>query len=397
MPERASYGDGLGDFRGYYHDGAYTAAPEPEDDYYGEDYEKDPSAAAAEAYLASMRARFLALRARLHDTPPPALVSALPKTNTPHVGPFGPRSYAFAQWTERLETTDPLPAQVAAMDRDAVLRVLRVVMGGTFLRVGREVTERTSRWVWALLARLPPAGELGHTEVGWVRDLGRRAVLLGRSLAEMAALREEIAGGGGDLGVNDGVDESEEDEEVVREFVGEDIYSEDEAVRTEGTSQAGQGDEEGESTGNTGTDTGGSSLRKGTEDTAVKETKGDGKAAANEGADVSGVPGGKEPGAATVEDIEDGEVEEGDVSMDIDEEDTRENPEADLEAAKDRLLARLGETGGSPEASAADEDEGATARARMNMRATINVILTVAGEFYGQRDLLEFRDPFTGM
>lgn len=396
MPERSSYGDGLGDFRGYYHDGAYTAAPDLENDHYGEDYEEDASAAAAEAYLASMRTRFLALRARLHDTPPPALISALPKTNTPHVGPFGPRSYAFTQWTKRLETTDPLPAQVAAMDRDAVLRVLRVVMGGTFLRVGREVTERTSRWVWALLARLPPAWELGHTEVGWVRDLGKRAVLLGRSLAEMAALREEIAGGGGDLGVNDGVDESEEDEEVVQEFVGEDIYSEDEGMRTERTSQTGPGDEEREGDGNTGADTGGgSSLRKGTEDTAVDDA--DGRAAENEGADTSRAPPEKKPGAATEEDKEDGEVEEGDISMDIDEEETRENPDEDLEAAKDRLLARLGEANGSPEAPAADEDEGATARARMNMRATINVILTVAGEFYGQRDLLEFRDPFTGM
>lgn len=285
------------------------------------------------------------------------------------------------------------------MDKDAVLRVLRVVMGGTFLRVGREVTERTSRWVWALLARLPPAGELGHTEVGWVRDLGRRAVLLGRSLAEMAALREEIAGGGGDLGVNDGVDESEEDEEVVQEFSGEDIYSEDEGTGTEGTSQAGRGYEEGrEGTGNTDTDTRGGSPRKGPEGTTIEEAKEDGEAAANEGADASGVPPEKGPEAATDEDKEDGEVEEGDVPMDIDGDDARENPDEDLEAAKDRLLARLGEAGGSPEASAAgEEDDGATARARMNMRATINVILTVAGEFYGQRDLLEFRDPFTGM
>src|SRR5690606_26510863 len=93
-PERPFYGDGIGDFRGYYHDGAYTAAPDPENDYYDEyNYdEEDPSVAAAEAYIASIRSRFLALRARLHDTPPEHIVSALPNTNTPHVGPFGPRS-----------------------------------------------------------------------------------------------------------------------------------------------------------------------------------------------------------------------------------------------------------------------------------------------------------------
>ncbi|GAW26071.1 putative aspartyl-tRNA synthetase protein [Rosellinia necatrix] len=36
-------------------------------------------------------------------------------------------------------------------------------------------------------------------------------------------------------------------------------------------------------------------------------------------------------------------------------------------------------------------------RALVNERATLNMILTVAGEFYGQRDLLEFRDPFGGL
>ena len=35
------------------------------------------------------------------------------------------------------------------------------------------------------------------------------------------------------------------------------------------------------------------------------------------------------------------------------------------------------------------------ARAQVNLRATLNMILTVAGEFYGQRDLLEFRNPFS--
>lgn len=358
----------MGDFRGYYHDGAYTAAPDPEDEYYDDDYEdEDPAAAAAEAYLATIRERFLALRARLHATPPPHLVSTLPPTNTPYVGAFGPRSHAFSQWTKRLDTTDPLPVQVAAMDRDAALRVLRVVMGGRFLRVGREVTERTSRWVWALLARLPPAGELGHTEVGWIRDLGRRAVLLGRSLAEMAALREEIAGGGGDLGVNDGVDESEEDEDLAQEYEGADIYSEGERNRT--------ADEAAE--GNPGLD---------------GDADADGAPRSEENAeDAAG-------GEAEEQDLEEGEeLEQDDIPMEIEVEDDAQ--EEDLEAAKTRLLAQLGQAGtaSSQGSVAGDEGEQATLRARMNMRATINVILTVAGEFYGQRDLLEFRDPFTGM
>lgn len=257
------------------------------------------------------------------------------------------------------------------MDKDAALRVLRVVMGGRFLRVGRELSERTSRWVWALLARLPPAGELGYAEVGWIRDLGRRAVLLGRSLAEMAALREEIAEGGGDLGVNDGVDESEEDEEVAQEYVVEDAYSEAEGNKTEGgggVATAGAG---------------------GNADTKADPLP---EKAAEDPSD------GKEEGEA----LEEGEEpEDDDISMDIEDEGEvqEEAQNEDLEAAKARLLAQVGQAGAASSQGSAvgDGDDEATVRARMNMRATVNMILTVAGEFYGQRDLLEFRDPFTAM
>lgn len=54
----------------------------------------------------------------------------------------------------------------------------------------------------------------------------------------------------------------------------------------------------------------------------------------------------------------------------------------------------------SPGAGAAVEqapepvEDSPEERAKANVRATLNMILTVAGEFYGQRDLLEFRDPF---
>lgn len=257
------------------------------------------------------------------------------------------------------------------MDKDAALRVLRVVMGGRFLRVGREVSERTSRWVWALLARLPPAGELGHTEVGWIRDMGRRAVLLGRSLAEMAALREEIAEGGGDLGVNDGVDESEEDEAVVQEYEGEEAYSEGEENKTEG-----DGDVTAPGPGRNA-DTGGDPLpEKAAEDTAEEKEEGE------------AVEEGEEP-------------EDDDIPMDLEDEGEvqDEAQDEDLEAAKARLLAQVSQAGAasSQGSVAGDGDEEATLRARMNMRATINMMLTVAGEFYGQRDLLEFRDPFTAM
>ena len=113
--------------------------------------------------------------------------------------------------------------------------------------------------------------------------------------------------------------------------------------------------------------------------------------------------------------------DDGEMDMDIDDGEVSDDPgvskdtAADIEAAKARLLARLEassvSTGGdmqsgsrSPKterAKIADAQGGKEAvsdetNPRLNTIATLNMILTVVGEFYGQRDLLDFRDPFPG-
>lgn len=378
--DRSIYKNGGGDFRGYYHDGAYTAMPDEWDQdeaghelneagEYGEDGGYDasqvddedaraPADAIDEAYYLSVKQQFLALRTHLHTPPNPAAVAALPRNHSPLVFPFGRGSRTFPIWDHRLRNFDPLPVQVAAMDRDGVLRVLQVLLGGKFLRRGIELRERTSRWLWALLARLPDAGELDGGDVAWVRDLGKRAVLLMRSLAEMAALREELDGAGRDLGVNEGVDDSSDDDEVANEM----------AVEEAGELRAG-----GSASGSPAA--GGSPEVKGEVD--------DGEV---------------EPGAADqtvkVEDHGD-DIEEGEVGDEAGSAPMSEASEDSLQGVKARLLARLDEDAGADPES--DEEPPETVRARTNMRATLNMILTIAGELYGQRDLLEFRDPFPAL
>jgi hypothetical protein len=249
------------------------------------------------------------------------------------------------------------------MSKDSVLRVLRVLLGGKLLRPGHSVAERTSRWLWALLARLPDRGELNHAEIGWIRDLGRRAVLLSRSLAEMAALREELAAEDG-LGMDEGVDG----------------YSSDD------NESLGAADAEGD-------------------DGPSDQIQIDPTAAIDE---IDSAAESRPPPPDEGPDYEDGEIaeeEDGDKDEDIamelesassvEEGEAADDNQGDLEDAKARLLAQL-------DASAAEEKqrlaaEEARERSRMNMRATVNMILTVAGEFYGQRDLLELREPFVGM
>ncbi|KKA30516.1 hypothetical protein TD95_002073 [Thielaviopsis punctulata] len=424
------------DCDGFYDDGAYTAAPDlqPVDDL----AEIDPRKVLAEAYYSSILDRFYALRARLHRRPPQALIDALPKTHGTFVGSFGPRSSTFVIWNKRLLDSDPRPVQLAAMDKEGTLRVLRVLLGGKFLRMGHEVRERTSRWLWGLLARLPDAGEMQHTEIAWIRDLGRRAVLMARSLAEMAALREELANAGGDLGVHDAVDESNTDSNCLEEMDVDDcddmpIHGDKvcgEALpNAQDNSSGGQDTAEtnsssvqnvGEDGSNNGQNT--AEKPKSTEDIAVSTEDSTAKAA------QKGISGGVQEASEvstkvatneTTETAADGAAEQ-DQAMEISENEgevpTEPPQEETLEKVKARLLAQLSHTEqdyikepeipNSPQPNSdADEDEdeddaAAEERerhARANMRHTLNMILTVAGEVYGQRDLLEFREPFPGL
>lgn len=299
------------------------------------------------------------VRDRLHRDPPPEVLAALKREQSPYVGRFGPASRTFTTWSVRMRSSDPVPAQVAAMDKDAVFRLLRVILGGKFLRRGTELRERTSRWLWALLARLPDRGELDYMEVGYVRDLGKRAALLMHSLREMAALREEVEGGGRASEEDDGLEGDQEDWD-----------GEPEALDDDGTEVSAPRQESLEPT------------SVANDDPASMQPSSEPPARSSSTAPTSApdVDGGK------AEHVEDGEIDES-APMDID---------TDVESAKTRLLAKLNAHSSSGHNADQAEEQPASdpARARMNMRATLNMILTVAGDLYGQRDLLEFRDPF---
>ncbi|KAI0850870.1 hypothetical protein F5Y00DRAFT_232248 [Daldinia vernicosa] len=453
--DRSIYKDGRGDFRGFYHDGAYIAYPpgyfdkdedeeedededENEDEYYDEDYngeeggeQEDPelgyddasdyesseggprnsnSDEIYEAYFLSLTKRFLALRqVLLVDPPDHLLYYNLPRSNPTEVGEFGPKSDTFAKWSGRLRGTDPLPAQIAGMHKDGVIRLIRIILGGKFLRKNQELRERTSRWIWALLARLPERGELDYQEIGWIRELGKRAVLLMVSLAEMEVLKEHYdvgdsnAGSQGEVEVDEGIDGTSQVECCDYEDIDIDVNDPEPHYRGPGQPPGGR---------------------------VPKLAPFNGTIKIESDTDTN-TPNGKEPVGTEVP-SEEIKPELSDVEMEIDSQDEEEEdgevsdapqqqtePTADIERAKARLLEQLNSTaadenGDSPAeelpataleeeaflALAAEEEEAKTEqlrRAKVNERATLNMILTVAGEFYGQRDLLEFRDPFGGI
>lgn len=324
------------------------------------------------------------------------------------------------------------------MDKPAAFRLLRVLLGGKFLRSGVEVHERTSRWLWALLARLPDRGELDHVEVGHVRELGKRAAVLMHSLRQMALLREEVELGGHDDEAGEGVWGEDEDEEDDENEKAEIAVEQKEAILTEETT-------------NISTDNKSPTQHfpTSTSQHGIPASYGNNNKPANSTIN-SHVEAKAETTKGKLEEEDDDEMEDGEIGpdesipMDMDMEEEEEETEAteattattstraeDMETAKARLLASLdaapsesdddeqgrrqaatitpppsssksnGKGQKQKEKEDKEEDQQRSrfdaVRARMNMRATLNMILTVAGEFYGQRDLLEFRDPFHGI
>lgn len=381
--DRSIYHDGVGDSRGYYHDGAYTAMPDLQDDQNdtnGEDITAEAAAEEArkarvcEALYGSIISRFESMRAIVHQEPPDDALLELSSDHGFEVNPFGSSKggqKSYTTWSWRLRNTDPQPAQIAAMDRTAAFRLIRVILSDIrMLKRGHDITERTSAWLWALLAKLPDAGELDYTDVGVVRDLGKRAVLMMTSLAHMTALREQV-----ELGQHDRHDE--------------DAGSDAAAPLNEGEVE----DYEGEEEMNGATQDSSGATNDHNDDTDIAATNGDAEAVvpAQSALDAEGASE-DEP-----MDLEDGELDEGEVADDTARAD---DGSGDLEAIKARLLGDLEPPINiEPEIGPSEHDdwEAAKLRSRMNMRMTLNMILTVAGEFYGQRDLLEFRDPFRGM
>lgn len=375
LEHRDLYESSVGDARGYYHDGAYVAAPVEEDDIAAQasthtngngrsavteqsegdaGADVDPEAESAR-FSTAYRSRlllthFAQLRAIVRPpssahTDPGQLadaVAALPPDHDTDVGPLSTRSGVFRRWLYLLRTTDPLPAQIAAMDKVSVLRLLRVLLRGLLVggstssrssRAGRfeqklvggqgngglDMNGRTGRWLWALFARLPDRGELDYREVGYIRDVAKQAVM------RLAHLSYDMAGtdvqGDDDLGE----EEEEEGEELIAQEDGGEVAepNQGEPLSVENVNKA---DED----------------QGGPDDMPM---------------DMESEP---ETGEAK-ETGQDGVTGEG------------EKPQ---EAAEDGKADQEGEDG------------------EMQQRATLEMVLAVAGEFYGQRDLLAFRTPW---
>ena len=271
---------------------------------------------------------------------------------------------------------DPLPAQIASMDKLTVLRLLGLLSGGTLLMRGAEVEVGVSRWAWSLLARLPERGELTSEEIGVVRELGKKAVLIGVGLCEEKTWEEGIREVEKDF---DG-EEHEELPGIVNENEIE-LDSEDEELNLEDT----ETDAEFTATEMLG-DVG----------LIGPQLVGPGNTTSATDDDTNRL-GASDTGLSNNENERDGYTEcASEEEGELPSEDSSNDPEA-LAAARARILARLDQQQSDDSDTENIEDikiqqtKDDRASALWNTKATIDMIISVAGEVYGQRDLLEFR------
>lgn len=321
------------------------------------------------AYFDSILMRYETLRAQLSQIPPAEAIRKLGKDNPTHVGKLNTEVARWWRW--KMRTVDPSPVQIACMGKSTVLRLLGLLTGGTLLKKGAEVEVGVSRWAWGLLARLPERGELTSEEIGVVRELGKKAVLVGMGLREDKQWEE---------GIN----------EVEAGFAEDDEFAEDTSYLNEEEISLDVGDE--------------------FDDIRAGSTKLEEKAPM------------QQIGPQLPNDVNDSDKANEEITIEAQQydsmnkcsdaefrSDNQENGQSattdeivdEFAAAKARILAKLNEQD-DVKADQTDVDQAVPEdgdnpaqmdreASKWNSRATVDMIITVAGEIFGQRDLLEFR------
>ncbi|MCJ1403915.1 hypothetical protein MMC11_007138 [Xylographa trunciseda] len=208
---------------GYYEDGAYAALPDlsstPEAARYGagDDEDIDPQ----EAYYASLSDRFREIRTLLHSSPPTPRPG---KSQNDNVSASAHATFlhnaTHREWRYQFLHTTPSMRLLASMHQDGVVRGLSRLE--TLLPKKDLLTEvqgnRLGAWCWGLLGRCREIGEMGSEEVGVLRMLGKTALRIGRKLKMHNRGGLEVHNGTEADGGGEESDE-EEFEEIVAEVL----------------------------------------------------------------------------------------------------------------------------------------------------------------------------------
>ena len=196
---------------GYYSNGAYTATPlppsNPSQAYTngGQQEDQDPQ----EAYYASLCARFTGLTEMLQSPPPRA---APDNTDVHYLDWRRPR-----MWRAKILKTAPTMVLLAQLTQESVICGLEVLESLlTLANLKGRRGKNVGAWAWGLLGRCREVGQMGSEEVGVLRNLGKQSVWLLRRISAGEVIGEAIDETDEEVG-----EEDEEDGEGEEERVGE--------------------------------------------------------------------------------------------------------------------------------------------------------------------------------
>ncbi|TQS38826.1 hypothetical protein Golomagni_00660 [Golovinomyces magnicellulatus] len=350
-----------------YEDGAYLSISDPTDEP-NTSYEDFSDGTSLECF-SSILSRYKYLRNCLHKCPSTDLVQNLKPYQRTQVGPLN--KDASKWWIGHMKNSDPNPVQISSMDKNTVLRLLGLLTQGTVLKSGLKVAPNLSRWAWSLLARLPDRGDLNSEEIGVLRALGKKAISLGMGL------KEDSDWGSSLIELGDSFDNDVEESNVSDLITEDEIYEEyniinDSEVNETEISLSAKLLEVRPEEHNTETINSSYDKKKGEPATPSRQ------------------------GSIEVHDKGPLSKEFVDSSLKISESKCLEDG---LLAAKARVLERYcsAENEDSiniePEILPKPAPKGIffSAPLQQNAQATVDMIVTIVGESYGQRDLLEFR------
>lgn len=215
------------------------------------------------------------------------------------------------------------------------------------LKRGNHITSCISSWIWSLLARLPDRGELSSEEIGFIRELGKKAILVGTGLKENsdwdAGMRE----------VEASLEDDWNEEGEVTAARPEEPEEHAQAL----DSATGVADE--------------NNLAEPSFNMSILESR----TSATES--MQFVPSDANDNSSTHQ------IENVGATPQMS---PNDSPAA-LNAVKAKLLVRMDAEQPGFEVNVEPDVE----ELKWNTKATVDMIITVAGEIYGQRDLLEFR------
>lgn len=376
------------DTRGFYDDGAYVAAPmlgpEPPSSRHTDSIYPDSNqpnlipATPQDAFTKRLLTLFHAQRSSIGQ-----LVESNQASDQNSSNQLG-----YSSFKRLVHTSSPTPRQLSLLSQQNVLKALHV--SPALLKRYRAIHPQFSAWLFGLLCRLNGSGTLDSDAVSIVRELGKKAVYVGIGYFNKSLAHEDVEGYFGDSAEESVASDDELSSRV--EDPG--------PIRKRNSS---------------------SPIAPAMNDVMEVETMEISKSSNDQDIRVS-----TEAFVATKDEDVSEEFEESENSRlkprarkrntssplppEISSDKVDVNDTAALNAARERILSTLSDRRTATKKPSkpvkspiqpVTDDRSAFSKTKctvadVNTRATLDVLITIIGEVYGQRDLLEFRTVWPG-